>query len=77
MTEGSGSNLNLAGMTIGIAMNRTDSYTKTTGGTTYTQSISKAEMVAQGKTIASKVLARLRANKKIGNNVPILIDHLV
>ncbi len=33
MTEGSGSNLNLAGMTIGIAMNRTDSYTKTTGGT--------------------------------------------
>ncbi len=73
MTEASASNLNLAGMTMRIAMNRTDSYTKTTGGTTYTQSISKAEMVAQGKTIASKVLARLRANKKIGNNVPILI----
>lgn len=73
MNQVNGSKLDLAGMTIGLAMNRTDSYSKVTNGPVYTQNISKAEMVTQGNAMASKVLKRLRSNKKIGNDIPILI----
>ncbi|MDR0899252.1 MAG: CamS family sex pheromone protein, partial [Lactobacillaceae bacterium] len=65
--------VSLRGMTIGFAMNRTDSYTKEQYGPIYSQDISKDEMVVQGKQIAEKVLKRLRAMKSVKNNLPILL----
>lgn len=63
----------LKGITIGMAMNRQDSYTKEQYGSVYTQDISHDEMVVQGKQIAAKILERLRNDKKIGNKIPILL----
>ncbi|WP_439425736.1 CamS family sex pheromone protein [Oenococcus alcoholitolerans] len=70
--SGSG-NFDLEGMTIGMAMNRADHYSAQQGGPTLTQNIPRNQMVEQGQSMAGKVLQRLRANKRIPNNVPILI----
>lgn len=59
----------LAGMTIGIGMNQKDYYQKVQYGATYTTTISKATMVAEGQKAAAKILKRLRAK---GINVPVL-----
>jgi protein involved in sex pheromone biosynthesis len=73
MNQVSDDEVDLKAMTIGIAMNRSDSYTKVKYGDVYTQSISYDEMVLQGKQAAQKVLTRLRDKKDVGDNLPILI----
>lgn len=62
----------LAGMTIGIGVNRKDYYQKEQYGATFTTDISKDEMIKQGKIAAQKVLERLRKMNKVGN-IPIVI----
>lgn len=71
MKETSSGKLKLAGITIGIGMNRKDYYEKEEYGATYSTSISKEEMIQQGKIAAAKVVERLR--KKVGNNIPIVV----
>ncbi|WP_462270795.1 CamS family sex pheromone protein [Ligilactobacillus agilis] len=71
MKEDSKGNLSLAGITVGIGMNRKDYYQKEEYGATYVTNISKEEMEKQGKIAAAKVVARLRA--KVGNDVPIVV----
>ncbi|WP_025020882.1 CamS family sex pheromone protein [Ligilactobacillus equi] len=73
MKEDGDGKLSLAGMTIGIGMNRKDYYQKEEYGATYTSTISKEEMVAQGKKAAQAVLERLRSTEKVPDNVPIVI----
>ncbi|AUI72802.1 CamS family sex pheromone protein [Companilactobacillus alimentarius DSM 20249] len=62
----------LAGMSIGIAMNKTDYYQKKQYGATYKTSISTEEQKEQGERIAKEVVKRLRANKEVGN-IPIVV----
>ena len=62
----------LAGMTIGIGVNRKDYYQKEQYGATFTTDIPKDEMIKQGKIAAQKVLERLRKMGKVGN-IPIVI----
>ena len=62
----------LAGMTIGIGMNRKDYYQKEEYGATFSTDISKDEMLKQGKIAAQKILTRLRNSSKVGN-IPIVI----
>lgn len=71
MTE-NGRNLSLSGMTIGLAINSVDYYTKKTDGPTLEADISDAQVNKQGKAIAAKVLKRLRAQKAL-KNIPIVI----
>lgn len=73
MSQVSDNSVSLRGITIGLAMNRSDSYTKEENGPVFTQEISYDEMVSQGKQIADKVLQRVRATKGIKSNTPILI----
>lgn len=61
----------LAGITIGIGMNRKDYYQKVKYGATYTTTISKAKMISEGKKAAAKILKRLRA-RGVSSNVPVL-----
>lgn len=63
--------LQLAGMTIGIGMNKKDYYQKEKYGATFETEISKETRVAEGKKAAQKVLQRVRS--KVGNNIPIVI----
>lgn len=72
MTQ-SGKSLKLSGMTIGLAMNTQDSYQKVQYGATYTQDIDHAAMVAYGQEAAKKIIQRLRADKKIGDNTKIMV----
>lgn len=65
--------LSLAGITIGIGMNRKDYYQKVEYGSTFITSISKDEMIKQGRIAAAKILARLRKQKGVSANTPILI----
>lgn len=69
---GSGQSYKLAGMSLGLAMNSTDYYQKTTNGSTYETSISKAEQLSYGKQYANTIIKRLRAKKKL-KNIPITI----
>ena len=64
--------LELAGITIGIGMNRKDYYQKEQYGAMYTTNISKEKMEEEGKKAAAEVLKRVR--KLAGaSDVPILI----
>ncbi|GKS80621.1 CamS family sex pheromone protein [Ligilactobacillus pabuli] len=65
--------LSLGGLTIGIGMNRKDYYQKEQYGATYISDISKEEMVKQGRITAAKILSRLRKEKGVSNDTPILI----
>ena len=65
--------LHLAGITIGIGMNRKDYYQKEEYGATYTTDIPKEQMIAEGKKAAAKVLARLRSYNAVGSSMPIVI----
>lgn len=65
--------LSLGGLTIGIGMNRKDYYQKEQYGATYISDISKEEMVKQGRIAAAKILSRLRKEKGVSNDTPILI----
>lgn len=69
---GSGQSYKLAGMSLGMAMNSTDYYQKTTNGATYETSISKAEQLSYGKQYANTIIKRLRAKKKL-KHIPITI----
>lgn len=71
MKEDANGKLTLAGITVGIGMNRKDYYQKEEYGATYVTNISKEEMEKQGKIAAAKVVARLRA--KVGNDIPIVV----
>ena len=67
-----GGKLELAGITIGIGMNRKDYYQKEQYGAMYTTNISKEKMEEEGKKAAAEVLKRVR--KLDGaSDVPILI----
>jgi protein involved in sex pheromone biosynthesis len=63
----------LAGMSIGIAMNEVDYYQKKQYGATFQTKISAADRKAQGEKIAAEVVKRLRQDKAVGNNIPILV----
>jgi len=62
----------LAGMSIGIAMNKVDYYQKKQYGATYKTTISAEEQKAQGEQIAKEVVQRLRKDSKVGN-IPIVV----
>lgn len=62
----------LAGMSIGIAMNKVDYYQKKQYGATYKTTISTEQQKEQGQRIAQEVVKRLRANKQVGN-IPIVV----
>lgn len=62
----------LAGMSIGIAMNKIDYYQKKQYGATYKTTISTEEQKAQGERIAKEVVQRLRKDSKVGN-IPIVV----
>ncbi|PMD69503.1 CamS family sex pheromone protein [Companilactobacillus nuruki] len=62
----------LAGMSIGIAMNKIDYYQKKQYGATYKTTISTEEQKEQGQRIAKEVVKRLRKNSKVGN-IPIVV----
>ncbi|WP_268912739.1 CamS family sex pheromone protein [Lentilactobacillus sp. SPB1-3] len=67
-----GQKLSLSGITIGLAINSVDYYTKTANGPTLEDNISDAQVKQQGKAIANQVLQRLRAKSAL-KNVPIVI----
>lgn len=62
----------LAGMSIGIAINKTDYYQKKKYGATFKTSISQEEQKTQGEKIAKEVVKRLRKMNKVGN-IPIVV----
>ncbi|MFH5812384.1 CamS family sex pheromone protein [Companilactobacillus sp. FL22-1] len=62
----------LAGMSIGIALNKIDYYQKKQYGATYKTTISAEERKAQGERIAKEVVKRLRKDSKVGN-IPIVV----
>ncbi|WP_211331268.1 CamS family sex pheromone protein [Companilactobacillus insicii] len=62
----------LAGMSIGIAMNKIDYYQKKQYGATYKTTISKEDQKSQGERIAKEVVKRLRKINKVGN-IPIVV----
>ncbi|CAH1850559.1 CamS family sex pheromone protein [Convivina praedatoris] len=68
-----GDQLKLSGMVVGVAMNSQDAYQKEQYGSTYYQSISKEDRIAYGKKIAPKLLKEIRAQKGVGDNVPIVL----
>ncbi|WP_225427036.1 CamS family sex pheromone protein [Companilactobacillus kedongensis] len=62
----------LAGMSIGIAINKVDYYQKKQYGATFKTTISRAEQKEQGEKIAKEVVKRLRKMNKVGN-IPIVV----
>ena len=62
----------LAGISIGIAMNKIDYYQKKQYGATYQSNISTEEQKAQGERVAKEVVQRLRKNSRVGN-IPIVV----
>lgn len=70
--SGSRSNYHIAGMSIGLAMNSVDYFTKKEGGPQYHSDISRAEQESYGKKAANEIVARLRKDKKL-KNIPILV----
>ncbi|MDD9138183.1 CamS family sex pheromone protein [Fructobacillus sp. CRL 2054] len=68
-----GSNLKLAGMVVGVAMNTQDTYQKEQYGANYYQSISEEDRIAYGKKIAPKLIKQIRAQNGVAKNIPIVI----
>ncbi|MBS9334952.1 CamS family sex pheromone protein [Fructobacillus sp. M1-13] len=68
-----GSNLKLAGMVVGVAMNTQDVYQKEQYGANYYQSISEEARIAYGKKIAPKLIKQIRAQTGVAKNIPIVI----
>lgn len=69
---GSRTNYHIAGMSIGLAMNSVDYFTKKEGGPQYHSDISRADQESYGKKAADQIVARLRKDKKL-QNIPILV----
>lgn len=63
----------LAGMSIGIALNEIDYYQKKQYGATYQTKISTEEQKQHGQEIAAQVVKRLRQQKEVGNDIPIVV----
>ena len=68
-----GNTMKLGGIAVGLGMNSIDYYTKSQYGATFETQISEADMIAQGKRMASQVVSRLRQMKGVGQNTPIII----
>ncbi|EFU83175.1 CamS family sex pheromone protein [Staphylococcus lugdunensis] len=61
---------NIKGMTIGLAMNSVYYYQKEKDGETYSENLDDKEIEKQGKSMASEILYRLRANEDL-KDIPI------
>lgn len=61
---------NIKGMTIGLAMNSVYYYQKEKDGETYSENLDDKEIEKQGKSMASEILSRLRANEDL-KDIPI------
>ncbi|CAK1231043.1 CamS family sex pheromone protein [Fructobacillus fructosus] len=68
-----GSDLKLAGMVVGVAMNTQDTYQKEQYGANYFQTISDADRIAYGKKIAPKLIKKIREQNGVDKNIPIVI----
>jgi protein involved in sex pheromone biosynthesis len=64
--------LELAGVTIGLAMNTVDYYQAEQFGPTQEQEISSEELIQEGQRIADEVVSRMREMEGLGN-VPIMV----
>ncbi|WP_125589644.1 CamS family sex pheromone protein [Companilactobacillus jidongensis] len=62
----------LAGISIGIAMNKIDYYQKKQYGATYSTTISQEEQKSEGERVAKEVVKRLRKMSNVGN-IPIVV----
>lgn len=69
---GSGNKYNIAGMSIGLAMNSVDYYQKVKNGPEYQMSISKSTQRAQGMAMAKTIVSRLRQKKAL-KHIPITV----
>ncbi|GAB3804637.1 CamS family sex pheromone protein [Virgibacillus kimchii] len=67
-----GDSVELAGMSIGIAMKSVYRYQLETGGTYYYEDISESEMLEQGEEIAQEILNRVREIEGL-ENVPVML----
>lgn len=67
-----GDGFELGGISIGLAMNSVDYYTKKEYESQYETKISQKELLAEGKKMADKIVQRLRETEGIGN-IPIVI----
>ncbi|MBP2058438.1 protein involved in sex pheromone biosynthesis [Lactobacillus colini] len=63
----SGNSYKISGMSLGLALNSVDYYTKGKSSTEYHQDISRAEQRNFGKQAANKIVARLRKQKGLKN----------
>ena len=68
-----GNNLKLNGIVLGLAMNTQDTYQKEQYGSNYTQDISNADRIQQGKQMANEVVKRYRNMNGISNDIPIYV----
>ena len=68
-----GNNLKLNGIVLGLAMNTQDTYQKEQYGSNYTQDISNADRIQQGKQMANEVVKRYRNMSGISNDIPIYV----
>ncbi|WP_025023082.1 CamS family sex pheromone protein [Companilactobacillus nodensis] len=62
----------LAGISVGIAMNKIDYYQKKQYGATYNTTISREDQKSQGERVAKEVVKRLRKMNNVGN-IPIIV----
>lgn len=62
----------LAGMSIGLAMNTVDYYPREEGGPTISQEIASETVLEQGQAMANEIVARVRQIEGLGN-IPIVI----
>ena len=69
---GSGSKYSLGGISLGLAMNSVDYYTKTKNGAEYSVTISRSKQRSEGIKMANEIISRLRKKKAL-KNVPITI----
>lgn len=67
-----GDHYNLAGMTIGLAMNDVDYYTKEKYGTEYKTKISDSEREKVGREMANEIVHRLRQKNSL-KSIPIVV----
>ena len=68
----SGSSYKLGGISLGLAMNSADYFTKTPNGTQYHTNIPRDAQESYGKQVADEIVARLRKRRDL-KNVPIMI----
>lgn len=68
-----GNDLNLKGITIGVAMNTVDYYQKEAYGATFEQKIKSSDMKEYGKKVADLIVKHLRKTKGITEELPIVV----